>query len=49
MPHVNIPDTLFSEIGKVVAAPASPEDFVVAAVRESFLGRSEAGILSPVG
>jgi hypothetical protein len=34
MPSVNIPDALFSEIGKVVVGAVSPEDFVVAAVRE---------------
>ena len=34
MPQVNIPDALFSEIEKAVRLPISPEDFVVAAVRE---------------
>jgi hypothetical protein len=34
MPQVNIPDTLFSEIEKAIRLPISPEDFVVAAVRE---------------
>jgi hypothetical protein len=34
MLQVNIPDTLLSEIEKVVSAPTSLEDFVVEAVRE---------------
>ena len=48
MPQVNIPDTLFSEIEKAVRLPISPEDFVVAAVREKLSGsrgeRSSFGI-----
>jgi len=34
MPQVYIPDTLFSEIEQVVRLPISPEEFVVAAVRD---------------
>lgn len=34
MPQVNIPDSLFSEIEKFIGLPASPEEFVVAAVQE---------------
>jgi len=41
MPQVNIPEPLFAEIERAVLAPASPEEFVLDAVREklSWKGR----------
>ena len=36
MPHVDIPQSLFEQIEKVVPTTTSPDDFVVQAVREKF-------------
>jgi hypothetical protein len=41
MPQVNIPDSLFREVERVLPIATSPDEFIVTAVREklSFVGQ----------